>query len=51
MNSESASTPLHAAFEAALQRELQQRALVGAAPGRDELMRAAAAAQIGRAHV
>ncbi len=44
MNSESASTPLHAAFEAALQRELQQRALVGAAPGRDELMRAAAAA-------
>ncbi len=44
MNSESASTPLQAAFEAALQRELQQRALVGAAPGRDELMRAAAAA-------
>ncbi|MEO3715858.1 glycogen/starch/alpha-glucan phosphorylase [Roseateles flavus] len=49
MNSESSSSSssacgLQDAFTAALQRELQQRALVGAAPGRDELMRAAAAA-------
>ncbi|WP_269632557.1 glycogen/starch/alpha-glucan phosphorylase [Pelomonas sp. BJYL3] len=48
MNSESSSSSstcgLQDAFKAALQRELQQRALVGAAPGRDELMRAAAAA-------
>ncbi|MBB2484117.1 glycogen/starch/alpha-glucan phosphorylase [Mitsuaria sp. WAJ17] len=47
MNSESSSpsaAALKAAFKAALQRELQQRALVGTKPGRDELMRAAAAA-------